>query len=79
MRDGLSVKKYRCSHTKGDGHYTFYVDVIADSEGHARELAYACTKEKSTFPRSVDPGDWNVAEVDSGFDGPARVDEYYKK
>jgi hypothetical protein len=72
------MKKFRCSHAFGPGKYTYYVDVIADSEGHAKEMASACVREKSTFSSSVSPEHWNVSVVDTGCSGPAKVVDYSK-
>lgn len=74
----LYMDKFRCTHTIGRDGYTYYVDVIANNESHAKELASMCVKDKSYFTNNVDPRDWNVSELDSGYSGPAKVVDYGK-
>jgi len=73
------MKKYRCSYSFGPGKYTYFVDVLADSESHSREMASACVREKSTFSSNVDSERWNVSLLDTGYSGPAKVVDYYKQ
>jgi len=70
---------YLCSHTKGEGYYTYYVEVIADDEQHAREIATDLVKEKSYFGHNVEVSEWNVSFKDSDYSGPARVKDYDKR
>ena len=72
------MKKLRCTHTV-EGDVLYYVDVISDSEQHAREMATSCVREKDLFRKTVDVGKWNVQETDSGYSGPARVADYGKQ
>jgi hypothetical protein len=72
------MDKLRCTCTPSKNSYTYIIDVVADDESHAREMATACVREKSYFPSNVDTRDWNVSYVDSGYSGPARVLDYSK-
>ena len=74
-----TLNKYRCTHTTGPNGYLYHVDVIADSEQHAREIATGCVREKSIFKSMVDTNKWNVEERDRGYSGPAKVMDYGKQ
>jgi hypothetical protein len=73
------LNKYRCTHTTGPNGYLYYVDVLADTAQHAREMATGCVREKSLFKSLVDVNKWNVEERDRGYSGPAKVLDYGKQ
>ena len=73
------MHKYRCTHTTGPNGYLYYVDVVANTEQHAREIASGCVREKSIFKSMVEFRQWNVEERGSGYSGSAKVLDYGKQ
>ena len=64
------MKKYRCTLTSGS--FLYYATVIAGDEQHAKELA-ATEADSRWSGCSLGTARWNVAQLESGVSGPARV------
>lgn len=60
------------SSTMTSGSYLYYTTLIADTEQQAREMAVIETNKRWSGYGGR-PRDWNVAVVESGVSGPARM------
>lgn len=64
------MKQFECSHTSSSNK-TYYVTVVADDEGHAKEMA---ASEAASRWRVREPvSKWNAALKKNNSSGPARV------
>ena len=69
--------KYECTWNKGSGYYTFVVEVKAETEAHAKQMASALASRTSGWP-DIETNNWNVSVLDSGYSGDAQILDYKK-
>ncbi len=74
------MRKFECTYQKqpNSGYFLFTVQLLAETEAHAKQMASAHAQRTGGWP-SVDTWKWNVAQLDTGYNGSARIVDYSKR
>lgn len=73
------MNKYECTYRKEPkpNFFLFVVTLLANSEEQAKQMASALAQRTSNWP-AVPASSWNVAVLDTGYKGDAKILDYKK-